>query len=516
MRRRRAKFGLLCASIPVLCAVVLYGLALVRYCSGRSTLTRNLAAELNAPILAVPESDRAWPIYRKAVLSTAPLSDAGLEIWPPMPSDEIWPEAAAWIEQNHPLIREVWRAGEKPCFGAFYSDLHDPGIELRDPDSQPPGPASGNPAVLDLYYPWLGKCRAIARWLKADATFAAVQGDGSRGARDIVACYRLAEQLSGDKPQIVQLVSIAIASVGAWSLGLSLEMNPNIFSDAELSAIAEAVERADPLVNRVATGFERAQYDDFAQRLFTDDGNGDGYLGIDGDRLAFDLAGESPTLLRHMVAPIMTYRFTRRAFLQERDDLFGLVEATHKIPYWDRITSPTSQLDAAIARMSGKTHPLSAWNLESSISRRLEFATLSMLQFEGARLTIAAHRHRLRSGRFPESAPEIPAELFSRTPVDLCDGKPLRLRVIGSALVVYSVGADLADDAATPPSDQNPHMAFVKGRNMRGDVILFPPLHVDDDGSITSPGPWPSDRRRPAEPPSDVAPDSNPAPGESP
>jgi hypothetical protein len=42
------------------------GLA-VYYFVGKPTVSIDYIAKLNAPILAVPESDRAWPIYRKAI-----------------------------------------------------------------------------------------------------------------------------------------------------------------------------------------------------------------------------------------------------------------------------------------------------------------------------------------------------------------------------------------------------------------------------------------------------------------
>jgi hypothetical protein len=55
-----ALFGLL---------VLVYAASAARVYFSSPQIRRNFAAEYNAPILAVPEQDRAWPLYRQGALS---------------------------------------------------------------------------------------------------------------------------------------------------------------------------------------------------------------------------------------------------------------------------------------------------------------------------------------------------------------------------------------------------------------------------------------------------------------
>lgn len=59
---------------------------------------------------------------------------------------------------------------------------------------------------------------------------------------------------------------------------------------------------------------------------------------------------------------------------------------------------------------------------------------------------VACERFRMRSGRFPDSLAELPVELLAAIPEDPYTGLPLRFKTTENGLVVYSVGADLADN----------------------------------------------------------------------
>jgi hypothetical protein len=48
---------------------VVYTIAAVRAFTSHPTIARNYLEELNAPIAKVPDSDRAWPLYRAAYLA---------------------------------------------------------------------------------------------------------------------------------------------------------------------------------------------------------------------------------------------------------------------------------------------------------------------------------------------------------------------------------------------------------------------------------------------------------------
>lgn len=59
---------------------------------------------------------------------------------------------------------------------------------------------------------------------------------------------------------------------------------------------------------------------------------------------------------------------------------------------------------------------------------------------------LSARRYRLLHQRWPPTLAELVPRLLPATPIDPFDGQPLRLRLDGERLRIYSVGGDLRDD----------------------------------------------------------------------
>ena len=59
---------------------------------------------------------------------------------------------------------------------------------------------------------------------------------------------------------------------------------------------------------------------------------------------------------------------------------------------------------------------------------------------------LALERYRLRKGRWPTTLGELAPDLLPAIPLDPYDGRPLRYRLTGGGVVVYSVGADETDN----------------------------------------------------------------------
>ena len=84
-------------------------------------------AELNRPIMASAESDRAWPIYREAWSKAGewPLNMDVLYLrdaddWPSRllrPGDVQWPKAEAFLRQQKSLLDSIRAGGQKPALG---------------------------------------------------------------------------------------------------------------------------------------------------------------------------------------------------------------------------------------------------------------------------------------------------------------------------------------------------------------------------------------------------------------
>jgi len=74
---------------------------------------------------------------------------------------------------------------------------------------------------------------------------------------------------------------------------------------------------------------------------------------------------------------------------------------------------------------------------------------------------LAAKRYQLKNGTLPQSLEAIPNELFTSGEfsqellTDPYDSKPLRYKLEGDRLLIYSVGEDQIDDGGDCPQDDS-------------------------------------------------------------
>ena len=98
--------------------LVLYGALAVRFFIGRATPTVDYVAQLNAAALRTPEDQRAWPIYRRAILAMRnPTPRSRLEYWPKVLNynhyGKHWPEMKVWLRRHASDLELVRAASEK-------------------------------------------------------------------------------------------------------------------------------------------------------------------------------------------------------------------------------------------------------------------------------------------------------------------------------------------------------------------------------------------------------------------
>ena len=63
---------------------------------------------------------------------------------------------------------------------------------------------------------------------------------------------------------------------------------------------------------------------------------------------------------------------------------------------------------------------------------------------------LALERYQRRYGKVPDKLEAVVPEFLSAVPIDPFTGKPLSVHRSSGALLIYSVGMDLADDTAAP------------------------------------------------------------------
>jgi len=440
----------------------------VRLYSGEPTLSRNYLAELNAPVLAVPEEERAWPLYREAFLATGefPRYDK-LD-----PSDENWAALTAFAERNREAVRLYWAAARKPQLGRVHhaagGDPESDELSWRHKDKpaefEPAsaGPAEENPPFISVLLPELSPLREGSALLVVDAHVAALAGDAERAYEDIETTFRIAEHVSETPFLISDLVAVAILRRNTDLIGRLLRDRPELFSDEQLVELSHRLAgiRGGGVL-RLRLSAERWMFEDLVQRLYSDDGRGDGRLAAESPELLaslsvadwalFDELMKGPAKL--LFVPAMSaFVADRREMLRKHDELMRAFEAEAQVPLWQREESAVErEIVQMRASLTERLRYVPIMIMMPSLSRASVIAERGTQERDATLAALACELYRRRTGHWPASLAELAPRYLPAVPLDRFDGQPLRYRMADGYAVIYSVGWDRDDDGGRVP-----------------------------------------------------------------
>ncbi len=517
----------------VLCVLLLiaaYGYYFVRFNFGKPNIARNFAQEHNDRVLARPESERAWPIYRQLLPGWKHLTytkEEGTDGYPALkPGTPGWEAAVANLNANAAALEAIRRAAKLPALGCPLRDSPDPFVEHWTSQGASGGvedsPASvaSNPVLIDVLLRHLGIMRSFARALKFDALVAAERGDGRRVVDDLAAMAGLGHQLRDSEFLIVDLVGIALYSMAVSTTGELLEQRPGVFTDAQLVELASMLSPAARSESqfRVRFSIERQQVLDLLQRTYSDDGSGDGVLVSDGLRF-FDSLGRGPMLPGTgtsaglaTLGPVLSAVTAGRAETWSYyDNLVRAAEQFGNLPLWERqehLTEPGAGKHQ-ILRMR--------LFLAEVMVTAFEKATIApefVLQDRDAiRVAIALEQYRRAKGAWPAALRDLVPAYLPEVPPDRYNGKPLGYVLVNGKPRIYSVGRDRIDDGGKLPTGVHfdnsrswisPTAAAAQlaqlqsGKRVpgledfRGDWILWPEPSETDDKAAPAPSTEPA------------------------
>jgi hypothetical protein len=444
----------------------IYGWFAYRYWSDSPKLSRNYAAELNAPVLKFPAEQRAWPVYREAIIE---LSTDAPDAWRLVESvrDLVKnPELAAWLREHEHALAEFRRASKLPSLGHLLADQHTADDRRmqeaskrksqreyeasRPPLQQPPPPPepSENPLLMAVLLQPVGETARLVLAVQADAVLAADEGDAERMTDDLVALAAFADQLR-EIPLPVNDIRAAMRLGDALrSWGRLLETHPELFTVERLERLENAARKfAD---GRITARFdaERFNFYDVVQRCYSDDGDGsfrvvEAMNVTRGLRNSFE-AGSWDLLLAPFSAPGFA---SRREVVQYFDDTVNLIEAQCAKPLWSadfresdaRLKNPADgrkyKLVELFAGSLKNIHP----PLENAVQQRDAMLAVS-----------AAHRYRRKHKKWPTTLEALVPEYLGEVPMDRFAGKPLKYLLVDDEPVFYSIGEDGKDDGGRP------------------------------------------------------------------
>jgi hypothetical protein len=461
-------------SLGIVALLLLYSGYGLYFLTGRPNPSIDYLQQVNAAALAIPEEDRAWPIYRSAVLQLDPLPEFEEFIRTPLPGEDGWEVVAEYLRKHQDALTLARQGAQRPGLGfvtGFVLSpedrklLSDPWVD--SPEDEEVGSSEDEEAdareaadgpLLGALLPPLASLRQLAVALALDAHRAAEAGDGDAVLSNLCALLAISRQVREAPFLISDLSGAAIAALTRNTLAQILARRPGTLSDEQLRDLAHRFASSDDLFS-LRLHKERPVFYDLVQRIYTDDGQGDGRPTLRGYRLMHDLLTSPDQFVQRppsmLAIPALSLTLPSRAEMVDAYELLmDILEADASRPLWE--------MDASRAAAR-----LSEWR-ESPIQRGRYLLITELLPAHDLELVwlnpdinlssrdallvgIALELYHRRHGAWPPSLDVLVPGLLPSVPPDRFDGRPLRYALINGNPVVYSVGTDRDDDGGRPP-----------------------------------------------------------------
>lgn len=467
-------------------------------------------AKVNAATHAALPADSAWPLYRELWTQYAEREMSNRVL--ARPGEAGWEATKQLVRQNADWLRAAREAAAKPALGlplGFAWDYRPEDARVLFGENWIPGtpPAEDDPERLEseclvsVLLPHLARLKGTAQWLGADLVAAGEEGEGARVVEDYQAILGVARHSREHPILINQLVAIADVAIGNAAAAQVLHRYPEALSAGELTQLAHALSTSRDLVG-VDFGGERMLFMDIVQRVYSDDGRGDGKMTLEGLRLlrrlgwgpedlgangtpggyaeilgASDLGSRAASaVVSPLAAEVLA---SRRDLVGEYNRLMALLEAEARQPLWVRLHQASEFERELMGLMRSPTDSLRYVQIRLLVPAISGAAMKSdeSVAFSEALMAVAALEvyHR-RNGSYPESLKELTPRWLPFVPQDASTGQPLLYRLQDGQPVLYGRGFNGVDNGgfATEKATQGwPRLHFDAAGE--GDWVLYPP-----------------------------------------
>lgn len=478
-------FGLLIGG-----AALIYVVAAIRLYTGKPVVAHDYLADVNAAARAVPEAQRAWPMYRAALVALGAIpKEINLRA---RPGDSDWDEVAEFVATHAEALELVRQAAARPGLGYIVDDvIDDADLVLWPERASDSNDRNVEMGLMGVLLSHLAELHKLSRLLALDAYRVAAMGDGGLAAANIEATLGIAEHARETSLIINWLVSLGQITLALDTFGEILAEHPQIFTDSQLQALAHRLSVIHG--GRIQLRLDGARWSAqaFVQDLYTDDGQGDGRLTATGLSL-WGEAGmmssqDAPRSPLGPLAPALGLVVAgRREMTEEFSRLYALAEAEFAKPLWEQ---DTAKVDREIGHLN-RSPMITARNLPvallmPALGKAGVRPQLVIQERDAMLVAIALELYRRRTGSWPESLEQLVPDLLPAVPPDRFDGRPLRYRLIDGKPLLYSIGSDRDDDGGRPSiADRGRVVTKLAAR-----VVNDPAKAVDGDWVLWLPVP---------------------------
>jgi hypothetical protein len=341
--------------------------------------------------------------------------------------------------------------------------------------------------------------------MTVDAFLAAAAGDGDRIAKDTQALLAMSSQTFQPKsPLVEQLIGSAIFGATVDMVGQILRDHPQALSDQQLRDLAHAFAAYRHGDLRFDLDGERLIFLDQLQRIYSDDGYGDGRVSPEGlqwiEALEGGVANSMPESALRGLGPGIAALIANRAEAERfYNELLAEKLAAHEGPPWLWDVDAISAVEDRY-RVRGKSHTarlrhVLTYLLTPWVGGALGAAERTILQRDAITTAIALELWRRQHGAWPERLDQLVPSMLPALPIDRYDGQPLRYTIRDGKPLLYSIGVDRKDDGGHPTNPAESAAGSFEPRTpdktpsatSSGDWILWPPLPAEEQPAEDEP-----------------------------
>lgn len=478
--RRRGWF-IRCLPHFVILSLILYfvwiGWDTTYYYRSHAVVSVDYVALLNDRAMAVPESDRAWPLCREVFIETNLLDidlplDVGLS-----PTHPGWPEVVAFINRHRDSVDQFRRAALMPGLGfsAGYQDdmsdedarlfkLDDLSVRYEAADDGAMVRAPRQEEFIAVLLSQLGPMRIIGRLLTADAYRSLNLGDIDRFCEALASILGTADHAAEVRFRMCGITGIVIRNQAYHVINDVLLEDSDRLEDEHLLQIYELLDTGSDL-RLMSVDDARCFGLDMIQRVYSDDGRGGGHLTPDW----FSSASSSVDDV-YMYQPGVLPRITASFYLSGggvnampgREELTRWIETAYlqveesiKVPMWKRNKAERVNEWDDLSRFDEPIQGLILTFIPREYSERW-LVDRSDAKRTSLMAGIGLERYRRDHGVWPESLEQLLPKYLTELPIDPFTGKPVFYKIVDRHPLIYSVGADRDDDGGRLPLDSPP------------------------------------------------------------
>lgn len=488
------------ASILTATILLLYAVIAIRFYSGRPTVTQNYLANIQAGVHQLPEEERAWPLYRQALIGLKrPVKTTKILLGEAQkgiskPTSFTNPAIIKYIAENQDALTLVRRAAQsqrleirfddpadKPWMAIATGALDQDVLQFQDAVTK------NELALLGMPLPHLLELDTLGDLLSWDTFLALESGDTQRIKQDIQALIGIAKQLQNeDLPLVtVNFYALSMFERAVNNALTTMTLQPDLFSAEDLQEVRDILSSFHISSIREQLKGIRMMAQDTIQRVFTDDGSGNGRLTSEGifllvnqrDGRAKHTPEDAVTeLTLQTILPVFgAFVANRRETTAKIDEILNQIEEQGDSPRWTWENRDSYNPLATQARKSKLTlmRYMPAYILTSGLDR-LPLTREHYVQHRDAVLTaIAIELYRRDNGDYPAKLDELVPNYLPKLLPDRTTGEPPRYKMTKHGPLLYSVGYNLVDD-----DGRTQRMFPANHTSMKDDVRLWAPFPV--------------------------------------